>query len=198
MVTVTATDATGRRDSDMGVVSTKNLAGENLANAILKAITKAKRRVTLSICGLGMLDETEVADIPESSKRQPVAMPRSTRQVDAVTGEVIEQGVGSAVPAPGSATPVETGGAGSEGLARTEAQPAPPQTDEPAWALEDLRDLLAEKTLTIKDLVPQLGPVTKDNYPLAVTAWLIANPGKTVRDLVAGAVPEPNEQGAQV
>jgi hypothetical protein len=31
---------------------------------MMKAETKAKRRVTLSICGLGMLDETEVADIP--------------------------------------------------------------------------------------------------------------------------------------
>jgi hypothetical protein len=29
-----------------------------------KAVTKAKRRVTLSICGLGMLDESEVASIP--------------------------------------------------------------------------------------------------------------------------------------
>ena len=30
----------------------------------MKAETKAKRRVTLSICGLGMLDETEVETIP--------------------------------------------------------------------------------------------------------------------------------------
>jgi hypothetical protein len=38
------------------------------ANTILKAITKAKRRVTLSICGLGWLDETEVEDIPAEAK----------------------------------------------------------------------------------------------------------------------------------
>jgi hypothetical protein len=36
------------------------------ANAIMKAVTKAKRRVTLSICGLGFLDETEVETIPEA------------------------------------------------------------------------------------------------------------------------------------
>jgi len=40
------------------------LQGESLANALMKAETKAKRRVTLSICGLGMLDETEIGSIP--------------------------------------------------------------------------------------------------------------------------------------
>jgi hypothetical protein len=75
MVTVNATDNSGRQDSDMGVVAIGNLKGEARANALLKAVTKAKRRVTLSICGLGMLDETEVEDIPASAKRDPVAMP---------------------------------------------------------------------------------------------------------------------------
>lgn len=35
------------------------LRPEDRANAIMKAETKSKRRVTLSICGLGMLDESE-------------------------------------------------------------------------------------------------------------------------------------------
>src|SRR6202020_1247291 len=34
--------------------------------AVMKAETKSKRRVTLSICGLGILDETEIETIPES------------------------------------------------------------------------------------------------------------------------------------
>ena len=42
--------------------------GEALANAYMKAETKAKRRVTLSICGLGMLDETEVETIPDAKQ----------------------------------------------------------------------------------------------------------------------------------
>lgn len=91
MVKVSATDKTGRIDSDMGVVSIGNLKGENLANAILKATTKAKRRVTLSICGLGMLDETEVEDIPERAKRPAVVMPQSrisAPAADPETGEV--------------------------------------------------------------------------------------------------------------
>src|SRR5262249_44022878 len=60
-----AKDAEGREDEDLGSVPFgQNLRGESRANAILKAVTKAKRRVTLSICGLGFLDETEVDDIP--------------------------------------------------------------------------------------------------------------------------------------
>jgi hypothetical protein len=64
-VHVQATDATGRKDEDLGVVPLPaNVKGEFRANMILKAVTKAKRRVTLSICGLGFLDETEVDSIP--------------------------------------------------------------------------------------------------------------------------------------
>jgi hypothetical protein len=69
-VHVRAKDQTGRQDEDLGVVSfPETLRGENRANAILKAVTKAKRRVTLSISGLGFLDETEVEDIPAAAKR---------------------------------------------------------------------------------------------------------------------------------
>ncbi len=46
----------------------EGLKGEARANAIMKCVTKAKRRVTLSICGLGMLDETEVDSIPTAQK----------------------------------------------------------------------------------------------------------------------------------
>ena len=63
MVSVAAQNKHGRRDEDTGAVSIAGLRGEARANAILKAITKAKRRVTLSICGLGLIDETEADDI---------------------------------------------------------------------------------------------------------------------------------------
>lgn len=66
VVTVRATTPDGRSDEDMGVVSVKGLAGEALANAMLRGMTKAKRRVTLSICGLGMLDESEVRSVLEA------------------------------------------------------------------------------------------------------------------------------------
>jgi hypothetical protein len=53
-----------RCDESIGAVPIQNLQGEAKANAMMKAETKAKRRVTLSICGLGMLDETEIETIP--------------------------------------------------------------------------------------------------------------------------------------
>lgn len=59
-VTAEATDRYGRTDSSLGAVSVGGLRGEARANALMKAETKAKRRVTLSICGLGFLDETEL------------------------------------------------------------------------------------------------------------------------------------------
>ena len=59
-VHVQATDKTGRTDEDFGVVPYRAGAGEILANSIMKAVTKAKRRVTLSISGLGFMDETEI------------------------------------------------------------------------------------------------------------------------------------------
>lgn len=64
VVTASARAADGRTDSSIGAVNAKDLRGENLANAMMKAETKAKRRVTLSLCGLGMLDESEVDSIP--------------------------------------------------------------------------------------------------------------------------------------
>lgn len=48
IVSITARDRTGRTDSDVGIVAT----GNDKANAIMKAVTKAKRRVTFSMVGL--------------------------------------------------------------------------------------------------------------------------------------------------
>ena len=78
VVTARATDASGRADESIGAVSIGKLSGDNLANALMKAETKAKRRVTLSIVGLGWLDETEVGSIPQAR----------AVTVDASTGEI--------------------------------------------------------------------------------------------------------------
>lgn len=72
----------GRTDVSTGAVNIKGLSGEALANALMKAETKAKRRATLSICGLGMLDELEVDDIPAAQKG-PVERPRVPSPSDA-------------------------------------------------------------------------------------------------------------------
>ena len=87
-VTAYATDGKGRTDSAIGAVPIEGLRGEAKANAIMKAETKSKRRVTLSICGLGMLDETEVESISDA-RRVPV---------DTATGEILETRVVTAAP----------------------------------------------------------------------------------------------------
>ena len=68
IVHVRARSRDGREDEDLGVVSLAGLDREDLVNAIMKAITKAKRRVTLSICGLGWLDESEIETIPSAER----------------------------------------------------------------------------------------------------------------------------------
>lgn len=66
IVTAEVKDASGRIDAATGAVNVKGLTGDALANAVMKAETKAKRRATLSICGLGMLDESEIETIKEA------------------------------------------------------------------------------------------------------------------------------------
>jgi hypothetical protein len=71
-VHVRAKDDSERVDEDFGVVSVTGLRGEEAANAMMKAITKAKRRVTLSIAGLG-LDDPE-GDIDEAQPFKNLTM----------------------------------------------------------------------------------------------------------------------------
>ena len=68
---------TGREDVATAAITTASLKGDNLANAIMKAETKAKRRVTLSICSLGMLDESEIETIPGAQKVPVNITPRA-------------------------------------------------------------------------------------------------------------------------
>lgn len=73
VVVASAKDREGKVDSSTGAVSIGQLKGEALANAMMKAETKAKRRVTLSICGLGMLDETEIQTLREQGAAHELA-----------------------------------------------------------------------------------------------------------------------------
>lgn len=96
IATATGKDSEGRVDCATGAVDVKNLFGEKKANAIMKAETKAKRRLTLSLCGLGILDESEAGSVEgarivdekvtievNSSDKAPVA-PASTSTTPAV------------------------------------------------------------------------------------------------------------------
>jgi hypothetical protein len=64
VATAEVKDKTGRTDVDTGVVFAENMRGQELGNAKMWSCTKAKRRATLSICGLGMLDESELPGLP--------------------------------------------------------------------------------------------------------------------------------------
>jgi hypothetical protein len=60
---VPASLPSGRTDSAIGAVGIEGKKGSDLANAAMIAETKAKRRVTLSLLGLGLNDESEVTDV---------------------------------------------------------------------------------------------------------------------------------------
>jgi len=81
IVTAQGQDKTGRVDTSTGAVNIKGLSGDTLANALMKTETKAKRRLTLSICGLGILDETELETIPDA---KPVKVAVTERLVDSL------------------------------------------------------------------------------------------------------------------
>lgn len=66
IVTAKATTKDGRTDQSKGAVVIGHLKGEQKANAIMKAETKAKRRVTLSVSGIGFSDESEIDSIPNA------------------------------------------------------------------------------------------------------------------------------------
>ena len=81
VVTAYACDAKGRTDAATGAVTLSGLHGEQRANAMMKAEMKAKRRVTLSLCGLGLLDKSEI-EIPAGAQR--------VTEVVTVAGELSE------------------------------------------------------------------------------------------------------------
>jgi hypothetical protein len=88
IVTARAADPTGRYTEDIGVVTVAGLEREALANALMKCVTKAKRRAVLSLCGLGTMDESEIPDAGGGSAFSPAqAAPR----VDVATGEVLAE-----------------------------------------------------------------------------------------------------------
>lgn len=63
VVTAQASTPDGRKTESIGAVPLGNMKGEDLCNAMMKAETKAKRRATLDLLGLGILDETEVESL---------------------------------------------------------------------------------------------------------------------------------------
>lgn len=90
VVTARAQRVDGRHDESTGAVAIEGLKGEAKANAMMKAETKAKRRVTLSICGLGIMDESEVESVPGAQVHPVVATEPAKIMVTVAEGDTRE------------------------------------------------------------------------------------------------------------
>ncbi len=110
MVTARAVMRSGREDESIGAVPWPK-GSEPQAMAAMKAETKAKRRVTLSICGLGFLDESEIEDaqlagsFPERDASP--TMPQSADVVPAQPRQTITRQEPAPAPATTQEIPVE-------------------------------------------------------------------------------------------
>lgn len=81
----------GREDSSTGAVTIATLKGDALANAMMKAETKAKRRVTLSICGLGFLDESELDTMHGAQKVDIQPVPKKQDiQIEKINNDILD------------------------------------------------------------------------------------------------------------
>jgi hypothetical protein len=81
-VTAKASLPDGRYTESIGAVNITNLKGEAYANAVMKAETKAKRRATLDLLGLGVLDESEVQSIPQAQPKAVQSIPEAEEVED--------------------------------------------------------------------------------------------------------------------
>jgi hypothetical protein len=93
IVSVRASMPDGRKTDEDGIVGISGLKGTDLANAMLKAITKAKRRAVLALCGLGMPDESEVEDFnpapqADTSKSKVEKIVNQVEEAEVVKNEV--------------------------------------------------------------------------------------------------------------
>ncbi len=91
IVTSKASLPDGRCTESIGAVNIAGLKGEAYANAIMKAETKAKRRATLDLLGLGVLDESEAESIPNASVVALQTMVEALPQMEVEAVEVIEE-----------------------------------------------------------------------------------------------------------
>jgi hypothetical protein len=91
IVTSKASLPDGRCTESIGAVNIAGLKGEAYANAIMKAETKAKRRATLDLLGLGVLDESEAESIPNASTVALQTMVEALPQMEVEAVEVIEE-----------------------------------------------------------------------------------------------------------
>lgn len=147
------------------------LRGADLANALMKAETKAKRRVTLSICGLGWVSEDELDTIRYQAVR-----------VDPATGEILDQPAQTAQP--------------RQPPARLPApRPAPAQADDPLAPLRaEVRKLRTEARALGVHLVDFGENPTVDEIREVIKLQRAANDAAMAEDAGGASFTPPDEQ----
>lgn len=85
VVTAKASTPDGRSTESIGAVNISGYKGDMLCNAMMKAETKAKRRATLDLLGLGILDESEIETIPNAKS---IAIDVEHKEVESNTEEL--------------------------------------------------------------------------------------------------------------
>lgn len=94
VVTVKVQNKIGRLDCGIGAVDIGRMQGLNKANAIMKCETKAKRRATLSICELGMLDDSELdtlVEVEDSKAKKMLVKDEPKEKFDAEAKIIVEK-----------------------------------------------------------------------------------------------------------
>lgn len=89
-VVARAVDPKGREEEAIGVVSIQGLRGKELANAFMRAETKAKRRATLALCGLSQFDSPTGDDEPIKETKSQERIEEVTQQAQVEGGEAVE------------------------------------------------------------------------------------------------------------
>ncbi len=137
-VTAYGIDKHGRKDVSTGAVTLTDLLGENRANAMMKAETKAKRRLTLSLCGLGIMDESEVEGLPMEDVTPTPEPLNEVETVDAYDYNTIKKSAHEAPAEPKDVT---------EPLPEQPKEPEPP-TVSPESVFKEVIAIVNGKTLT--------------------------------------------------
>lgn len=194
IVTARAQDAKGRHDESIGVVTVEGLKGEARSNALMKAETKAKRRVTLSICGLGMLDESEAASAGGTEYTPPSRI--VTESPERIQGAPQDAGKATAASSTLDAPRAPTSAPATRDLDSDWREPNHEREFTPAQMADALRGyngwkpgragtaaavppsggpITPEQIKAIHTILPQLGNVTDEAYRKGVAVYRQTN-----------------------
>lgn len=135
-VTVRSHAKDGRQTDEIGCVTVAGKKGDELCNAYMKAVTKAKRRAILSLCGLGMTDETELETIHGVAAADPTPPPAAQepprksarRTVDVKPVQQIQPAAPADLGSVAGPTPMRTVEPLTPGSSRSQVTPAQPST----------------------------------------------------------------------